>query len=333
MTMYTTQSFLALSTQNPGATAGNAFISASTEYAKATTIENYLSNKVDQTDPLMSRATMLLIERIVQTGVMPAILLFGVTFNVINIAVFLRQGLQDRVTLCLFFLAVSDTCYMLSLMSFRGYSIVELFDKEFGEYWKARMVFMVGIYHVFADSSDCITMLIAVERCVCVLLPLKVKTWLSIAKIRAYIAVVVIACVPTNLIFCFKYNVISFPDPVTNATRYKTGMTEFMIHYPFLPRMHEIVNIVVPVAAFAVVIASTILISVRMRNVLSWRQNTSNRSVTAQKERREAAVTRMLTVICIIFTVCLIPYVLSAFFRLSVPDYNPEGNSFKIVFK
>jgi hypothetical protein len=42
------------------------------------------------------------------------------------------------------------------------------------------MINVVGVYHSFTDTSDCLTMLIAVDRCVGVLWPLKAKTILAI---------------------------------------------------------------------------------------------------------------------------------------------------------
>jgi hypothetical protein len=289
--------------------------------------DDIISNDIAQGGDLMSKETTQTIETVVQAGILPPIVLCGVVLNVINMVVFSRQGLRDRVTKCLMVLTVTDTCYLISLFTYRAYAIASLFSKSMGEWWRVSIFVMVGVYNVFADCSVCITMLIAVERCVCVLLPLKVKALMSTRNAVLY-ALVVVVCVPANLLFCFKYRVVTYPDPLTNATRYAAALTTLSLRYPFITKMHDYVNVLVPFTSFTVVIASTILISVRMRRVLSWRQtsaNVSSSTVTSQKERREAAVTRMLTTLCVLFTACLVPYVVSALLRLAVPDYNPEG--------
>jgi hypothetical protein len=50
------------------------------------------------------------------------------------------------------------------------------------------------------------------------------------------------------------------------------------------------------------------------------------------KDSREVALTRMLTVVCVIFTVCVLPFVIAALFRLVVPEYRPEGRYSNLMF-
>ena len=51
---------------------------------------------------LISAATSYVIQTVVEVGILPILVLCGVTMNVINMAVFYRQGLSDRINLCLF---------------------------------------------------------------------------------------------------------------------------------------------------------------------------------------------------------------------------------------
>ena len=60
-----------------------------------------LSGHLYPDDPISS-AVVLVVERTVLVGLLPALIICGVTMNVINMAVFFRQGLSDRINLCLF---------------------------------------------------------------------------------------------------------------------------------------------------------------------------------------------------------------------------------------
>ncbi|KAK7481740.1 hypothetical protein BaRGS_00026988 [Batillaria attramentaria] len=86
--------------------------------------------------PLISAATAHVIETTVQVGVLPVVVVTGATLNVINMAVFVRQGLTDRINLCLFSLSMSDTGYILFLLASRMYSVFQLVDPGLAEYWK-----------------------------------------------------------------------------------------------------------------------------------------------------------------------------------------------------
>ena len=47
--------------------------------------------------------------------------------------------------------------------------------------------------------------------------------------------------------------------------------------------------------------------------------------MTSSAERREAAVTRMLVVVCVVYMVCTLPTVTHAFFRYFLPEFASTG--------
>ena len=61
----------------------------------------------DNPENLVDKATREEVEGLLLMTVLPSLELFGVTTNVINCMVFVRQGLRDRINLCLFSLALS----------------------------------------------------------------------------------------------------------------------------------------------------------------------------------------------------------------------------------
>ncbi|KAK7495419.1 hypothetical protein BaRGS_00013358, partial [Batillaria attramentaria] len=85
---------------------------------------------------IMSEATLYTIQSVVNGGILPVLVLFGVICNVINMAVFVRQGLGDRINLCLFSLALSDSGFLMSHLASRIYSLFYLFSSAVGRFWE-----------------------------------------------------------------------------------------------------------------------------------------------------------------------------------------------------
>nr|KAG5688573.1 hypothetical protein BaRGS_002788 [Batillaria attramentaria] len=91
----------------------------------------------------------------------PILLLVGVPANIISCLVFYKQGLRDRMNLCLFVLALVDTV------------VVNFSFLVFG----------------MRATSGCITMVIAVERCVCVVFPLRANSIMRTRTMGALLAI------------------------------------------------------------------------------------------------------------------------------------------------
>ena len=69
-----------------------------------------------------------------------------------------------------------DTGFLLFLMCGKSYALVSLWDSEAGNYWQQRYNGTVlGSYLAFIITSNAITALIALERCICVVSPFRAK--------------------------------------------------------------------------------------------------------------------------------------------------------------
>ncbi|XP_005092081.1 uncharacterized protein LOC101852828 [Aplysia californica] len=143
----------------------------------------------------------------------------GIIFNIINIIVFLKQGLKDTVNITLFGLAISDTGSLMGLLWMSicfNPALVNSgipFDHEDIQYLTA------GWPHViFARITSWITAFVTFERCLCIALPLKVKT--IITPRRAVIVVVSIYLIMIACIAPVFYSVSLGPKyfPLKNKT-------------------------------------------------------------------------------------------------------------------
>ena len=74
-------------------------------------------------DNLVSLEAEAFAERLKGAIVLPLLFLIGGPANVINMAVFYKQGLRERINLCLFALSLADELYLIYCMFLNGESI------------------------------------------------------------------------------------------------------------------------------------------------------------------------------------------------------------------
>ena len=148
----------------------------------------------DNAENLVDKATREVVEGLLLMTVLPqqfrgqqrsfipptSLELFGVTTNVINCMVFVRQGLRDRINLCLFSLALADTSFLLFMFLAKFFPFLGLFDRELGGYWRQKHLSTVlGPMMGTMIISNLMTMIISVERCICVVSPFTAKRFLK----------------------------------------------------------------------------------------------------------------------------------------------------------
>ena len=134
----------------------------------------------DNAENLVDKATREEVEGLLLMTVLPSLELFGVTTNVINCMVFVRQGLRDRINLCLFSLALADTSFLLFMFSAKFHVFLGLFDKDLEGYWRQKHTNTVlGPMLGTMNISNLMTMIISVERCICVVSPFTAKRFLK----------------------------------------------------------------------------------------------------------------------------------------------------------
>ena len=130
---YSTDSVAALSdvsgTWLPNATLYNDVVLNSTNDFASDSSPRKIFIPCDNAENLVDKATREEVEGLLLMTVLPSLEFFGVTTNVINCMVFVRQGLRDRINLCLFSLALADTSFLLFMFSGRFFPFLGLFDR------------------------------------------------------------------------------------------------------------------------------------------------------------------------------------------------------------
>ena len=280
---------------------------------------------------IISIQTFLSFEKVVNCGVILILFSIGVPTNLLNCLVFYRQGLRDRMNLCLFSLALVDMLYVMFFYLMGSYCHVGLLLPEVEDWWKyfVRDKF-TGIYRGFLYSSGCLTMVIAVERCLCVTLPLKAATLVKTRTIAVIITGVVVSLQVVCLLYPLQYIMDSREDPNTGRITFFLTSTQFYFQHKLLYDVLEntFLMIVIPFTTFTVVAIATAITVVQLKRAIAWRHGSSSSS---SSDVREVALVKMLVVVSLIYIITAAPNLALGLTKLLVPEFR-HTNRYAIIF-
>lgn len=236
--------------------------------------------------------------------------LIGITTNIINCLVFRRQGLRDRMNLCLFSLSMVDCLYnAINFTIFALPFIVRFHDIFLYEAYTSTLTgSLMGVLRGCSLTSGCINMAIAVDTCVCVVLPHRAASLVR-TKTMMLLLVTCFLFIQSCFVivpFSYGFSKVAIGDRVQLiyiGTKFLEENRLFI--YFFLNVFLETVG---PFINFTVVSAATIVTVKVLTAGMRWRENTSNISTNLQS--RQVALTKMLTMIAFVFVIVKFPSVL-----------------------
>ncbi|KAK6959138.1 FMRFamide receptor [Biomphalaria glabrata] len=232
----------------------------------------------------------------------------GIVGNVINIVAFTKEGLQDSVNITLSALAVSDIGALLTQM------VVNICFSPFWNgadiQYSSLVVFSTMFFYpreYFVRVSGLITAFATSERCMCVLLPLKVKGIIT----RKVAAVVVGSIFVVISAYMFPPYYVTYFDWGLDTKRNQTKILLLYRNNPetVLRVSYLITDMFVPYATFFILILCNAVIVVRLRSSWRWRRTVTSGKHSGSKEisGKEKKLVKMLTTVSIIFLLCLTP--------------------------
>ncbi|KAL8616341.1 hypothetical protein ACOMHN_056284 [Nucella lapillus] len=264
------------------------------------------------------------------TGILvPLLFLVSFPTNIINMVVFYKHGLKERINACLFTLSLVD---LLSVTTISGFcsDILYMFTigkgAELG--YSARFFidyYVVGMYGL-VTASQVVYSVIALERCLCVTRPLLVKNFM--ATKTTVIAMWVVIVLITG---CFvpiagvRYNVMCVFDPAQSYIYYVSYPEEFYFRNQFVMDFLYTVmyGLFFPFFSLVCVTVCTVVTAVKLKKLAQWRETVSSASDSVTS--RDVAITRMVVVTSILFIVCITPGVVMRSSFLIVPDLKFGG--------
>ena len=256
--------------------------------------------------------------------------------NILSMVVFIKQGLKERINLCLFFQSLADLLFMtMNVLMYieRIYMMASgastskkgpIFQFVFNNY-------LLGFYG-FYWASGFMTMVIACERCFCVLSPLRSQIVLQTKSTLIILLVAFFLIVGGFFVIGTRWNVICVFNPRTSSSSLEMYPSEFyLLHKELIDTLDTYVYGVLIQGTFVLVlVVTTVIIIVKLRKMASWRETSSSAATTV----RDVALTRMLIGCSILFIACNIPGLVFWVLIVFVPDFSLRGryyNTFTFI--
>ena len=283
----------------------------------------------DNPDNIISYETYLLMERGLFCYAIPTLFLVGVPTNLLNCVVFYRQGLRDRMNLCLFCLALVDMLFVALFFTLSSHcALGNYVDAEVARWWKIiTRKYLTGVYRGFLFSSGCLTMIISVERCLCVFLPMKAMTLMKTRTMAALIAATILTLQSLCLLYPLKLDLVEHRNARgTNDTAiFVVHFTQLYAHSPALQILENVILMtVIPFFTFAVVVVATALTVIQLRRAIVWRRSSASASTSASAAnitRKERGLVTMLVTVNCVFIITASPNIALGLTRSLVYDF------------
>uniref|UniRef100_A0A2C9LX96 G-protein coupled receptors family 1 profile domain-containing protein n=1 Tax=Biomphalaria glabrata TaxID=6526 RepID=A0A2C9LX96_BIOGL len=295
---------------------------------------NWTAGEVGWSLGYVSDEVSLIFQAINFAVVCQAIDIFGTVTNIINIVVFWKQGFKDSVNVSLFALAVSDVG-MLGTLIWHNLCFNPLFHNLDLPFDSVEMQYLTGGWPhvVFTRITSWITAFITLERCLCIALPLKIKSLLTARRVKVImVSIFLILIASVTPVYCVNsYGWKYFPS------RNKTLIG--LVYTPDRESVEKVSftfnNIIIPFFAFLTIVCCTLVLVAKLRSKAKWRRKSTSAGQTDQMTSRDQKVTKMVVMISTLFIVCFTPICVVFIGMTAEPDLSINGkyhNMFFVVF-
>ncbi|GFS22043.1 chemosensory receptor B [Elysia marginata] len=266
----------------------------------------------------------------------------GVVTNLLVIVVYAKQGFKESVAVSMTTIAIWDLfkCIAGIMNNFSG--ILSLFNPAAAFSWlNISTIVFNGVICFSSYVTSVMAAYVAVERCLCVTVPLKVK-WMLTPKITLTASLVISVVVFGAFAVMFAiYDVHWVWSDTFNAT-VAIGVKNnfYLTHVGPLFTYYNLSGILWPLAAFVVILVATIIIIYKLREGAKFRLGQSSakaqqpdepsssqgKSQEQQKQqqnllKRDRQVVKMLLVIIIIYIASLAPRIAHYLTKYIVYDF------------
>lgn len=267
---------------------------------------------------------------LVFTGLcMPVLFVVAVLTNLINMVVFYKHGLKERINACLFTLALVDLLSISAAFTF-GSDVLYMYVIGRGDEIGPAAQFIVRNYltglHGLLTSSQMVYSFIAVERCLCITKPLLVKMFMSTRTTMLWLWSMVLVIMGTSMfVIGVLYGIVCVFHPADNTVSYMVYPTQFYFRIKFVVDFmySALLGLLFSGASFTVVFVCTVITARKLRQLSKWRKKVS--SASASVSSRDVALARMIIGTSIMFTICMMPPLFLNTSLIFVPDLGLAG--------
>ena len=268
--------------------------------------------------------------------VCPALGLVSIVLNIINMIVFYKMGLSDGIAQNFFILSLCDcltaVTSLVNSMAHMARTIIRSFIGYGGLEQVVHILYIGSYYSIpFPQNYSLITtVVIAVVRCCCVAMPLKVK---HLITVKRQVAAILLLSGIASSILVYVYA----PLNLFHLLMIETNTTEAY----FLGarwQTYTIFNNISCYGSFTICITCVIILSTSLNKASRFRDNFTtstsistsygNNSASYKKSKeilRNARAVRTVVLVCIIFIVCSMPTIVFYLLLASLKGFEPGG--------
>ncbi|GFO04175.1 chemosensory receptor a [Plakobranchus ocellatus] len=256
----------------------------------------------------------------------------GVGTNILNILVFIKMGLQETTTISMLALAVSDLiccimafwtylCYVPAFRDMPGlpFQSVEV-SLETGQTFRPYVI----------RTGALITAFITLERCLCVVIPLKVKNIITLSATRVLIVVIYIITIVPYIAHPMLYQLDWKFYPYLNRSLVGAVYKENPLAILFMLIASYLCGFFYLLLATSVVIVCTLFLVINLLRSSRWRESMRKQTgastaksadMKTSSSRREDRLIKQVVVIAILFIICTTPGAVSMFIIAVSKDF------------
>ena len=266
----------------------------------------------------------------------PALGLVSIFLNIINMIVFYKIGLSDGVTQNFFILSLCDSLTavtsLVNSIAHMARTIVRSFIGYGGLEQVVHILYMGSYFSLpFPQNYSLITtVVIAVVRCCCVAMPLKVKHLITVK--RQLVAILFLSGMATSILVY-----VYAPLKIFHLLNLATNTTEAY----FLGarwQTNTIFNNILCYGSFIICITCVIILSTNLNKASRFRDsfttstsittsygNTSDSDKKSKEILRNARAVRTVVLVCVIFIVCNVPHMVLYLLMAYLEGFGPGG--------
>ena len=262
----------------------------------------------------------------------PAIIMFGLISNIINIIVFLKTGAKDNVTILLLSLAASDLVFLIlntpSICSLLIWTLVTSYSWPI-DYDIFRHLLYYPSFTAY-DLSAYISVSLGIMRCACVAMPLKFKIIFTKSRTIKWVMFLVVLAISLRIPVLTMQRISWRTDPQTNVSSPYLKV----VNYTYMTRINDILNrgIVIYILYITMVLCVGVL-SFKLYQASKIRRSCTtgltrasgqapDKALAQRLSSKDIQVVKSVVLVCTIFILSQLSFLITSTIRLFLPDFD-----------
>ncbi|XP_059163038.1 uncharacterized protein LOC131946349 [Physella acuta] len=262
------------------------------------------------------------------SGMLMSIL--GVVSNLINVSVFIKQGLHERVNFALFCLSVSEFFASLNAFAVTLTIFFSMYPPSATVDWVAIVMFFFWFRGLFADTSSCLTLFISIERCYCVMQPFKFNTTFTFKTTKMVVLFILVFVIASYLPLMSSMRYTYYTNPELNITILTAEYLQ--LYYWMVTYNDYVLGILLAIVCQVCIFVCAVLMYRGLRKSTEIRDHTREFQVSESQtgklardklpglSKKEKRVVKLVLMLAILYLPTGIPQIIYAIFRGYIPE-------------